>query len=132
MGRGGTLTPTLSLGGRGRAESVRSWQVDQAFDLAEDGHQIRDRRSDDVALTALMLVVGKRRKVQLLVVPGVVVSENQCPRGVHILINVHQAVYGYLDIHKFAHVEDGTVSEVEFATDEPFVSAALIIRDGGR
>ena len=76
-----------------------------------------------------MFVMGMGGKIQLLVVPGVVVTKDEGSRHAHVLVSVHQSVNDQLGIDHLAKVQHRAIDEVEFATNEALGRAPLVIRD---
>ncbi len=78
-----------------------------------------------------MFVMRKSGKVQFLVIVGVVVAKNQRLGCAHILVGIHQSVYGDLNIHKLPQVKNLAIHEVELTADETFIRSSLVVGNIG-
>ena len=72
-------------------------------------------------------MVWVRGEIKFLVMTGVVITEDQHFGNIYIMISIHQAFNGDLNINKLAKVEDGTVYKINLATDKTFVCPPFVI-----
>ena len=75
-------------------------------------------------------MMGIGRKIQFLVMARVIVTEGQPFEGIHILINIHQAINGSFNIHELTKIEDGTIAKIDFTSDEAFITASFVVGHG--
>jgi hypothetical protein len=76
-----------------------------------------------------VLVVRERGKGGFLVMTCIVVAKNEPHRGIHVLINIHQAIYICFNVDVFTPLKNRVINEMNSASDDPFVGTPFLIGD---